>query len=134
LLFWISNTSNWQYAIRQKGMEYLTGHPENILNFALTTVGLLALTLYSAYFTLKSTKVDSLEMRNLRAVGAIILALGMYFLWNYLTWIYFGGDAVWSFWYAWFLGHNLDLWMLALPLVGLPLLFENKSPKKEGSQ
>ena len=36
----------------------------------------------------------------------------MYFLWNYLTWIYFGGDAVWSTWYAWFLGHNLDLWML----------------------
>jgi hypothetical protein len=132
LLFWISNTNNWQYAINRKGMEYLTAHPENMLNFALTTVGLLALTLYAGYFTIKSAKVDSLDKLNLRAVGAIITPLGMYFLWNYLTWIYFGGDAVWSTWYAWFLGHNLDLWMLSLPLVGLPLLFANK-PSKENT-
>jgi hypothetical protein len=133
LLFWVSNTSNWQYAINQKGMVYLTAHPENMLNFALTTVGLLALTLYAAYFTIKSAKVDSLDKLNLRAVGVIITALGMYFLWNYLTWTYFGGDAVWSTWYAWFLGHNLDLWMLALPLVGLPLLFENGPEKEVGA-
>lgn len=133
LLFWISNTSNWQYAINQKGMVYLTAHPENMLNFALTTGGLLALTLYAAYFTIKSAKVDSLDKLNLRAVGAIIAALGMYFFWNYLTWIYFGGNAVWSTWYAWFLGHNLDLWMLALPLVGLPLLFENGPEKEVGA-
>jgi hypothetical protein len=132
LLFWISNTSNWQYAINQKGIVYLTAHPENMLNFVLTTVGLLVLTLYAAYFTIKSAKVDSLDKLNLRAIGAIVTTLGMYFLWNYLTWIYFGGDAVWSTWYAWFLGHNLDLWMLALPLVGLPLLFEN-GPGKEAS-
>jgi hypothetical protein len=129
LLFWISNTSNWQYAIRQKGWEYLTGHPENMLNFALTTIGLLALTIYTAYFAIRSFKVDSLDKLNLRAAGAIILALGMYFLWNYLTWIYFGGNAVWSYWYAWFLGHNLDLWLLSLPLIGLPLLFASKPSK-----
>jgi hypothetical protein len=29
----------------------------------------------------------------------------------------------WNEWYAWILGHNLDLWMLSLPLVGIPLLF-----------
>jgi hypothetical protein len=132
LLFWVSNTNNWQYAIRQKGMVYLTAHPENILNFALTTVGLLVLTLYAVYFTVKFSKVDSVDKPNLRVIGAIITALGMYFLWNYLTWIYFGGDPVWSSWYAWFLGHNLDLWMLVLPLVGLPLLFASK-PSKENS-
>ena len=129
LLFWISNTSNWQYAIRQKGLEYLTAHPENLLNFALTTVGLLGLTVYTAYFAVRSFKVDSLDKLNMRAAGAIILALGMYFLWNYLTWIYFGGNTVWSYWYAWFLGHNLDLWFLSLPLVGLPLIFANKLSK-----
>ncbi len=57
----------------------------------------------------------------------------MYFLWNYLTWIYFGGDAVWSYWYAWFLGHNLDLWFLSLPLMGLPLLFGDWFTEKFGS-
>jgi hypothetical protein len=133
LLFWISNTSNWQIAIRQKGMEYLYAHPENILNFALTTVGLLVLTLCSAYFTIKSFKVDSLDKLNLRAAGTIILALGLYFLWNYLTWIYFGGDMVWSTWYAWFLGHNLDLWFLSLPLLGLPLIFKFRRTEEQGS-
>ena len=126
LLFWIGNTNNWQYTINRKGMVYLTAHPENMLNFALTTVGLLALTLYAAYFTIKSAKIDTLDKLNPYVVGAIITALGMYFLWNYLTWIFFGGDAVWSTWYAWFLGHNLDLWMLSLPLIGLPLLSVNK--------
>jgi hypothetical protein len=135
LLFWISNTSNWQYAIRQKGIEYLTAHSENILNFALTTIGLLALTLYAAYFTIKSSKIDSIDKLNLQTVGAIILALGMYSLWNYLTWIYFGGNPVWSNWYAWFLGHNLDLWLLCLPMFGLPLLFESNTSRecKQGS-
>jgi hypothetical protein len=90
---------------------------------------LLVLTLYAAYFTVKSSKVDSADKLNLRAVGAIILSLGLYFLWNYLTWIYFGGDAVWSFWYAWFLGHNLDLWLLSLPLVGVPLLFDGNATR-----
>jgi hypothetical protein len=129
LLFWISNTSNWQYAIRQKGMEYLFAHPENMLNFGITTVGLLALTLWAAYFTAKSAKVDSVDKLNLRTAGVIILALGSYFLWNYLTWMYFGGDAVWSYWYAWFLGHNLDLLFLSLPMFGLPLLLESMSSR-----
>jgi hypothetical protein len=57
LLFCISNTNNWQCAINVKGMKYLTAHPKNTLNFALTTVGLLALTIYAAYFTTKSAKV-----------------------------------------------------------------------------
>jgi hypothetical protein len=129
LLFWISNTSDWQYAIRQKGIIYLTAHPENMLNFVLTTVGLLVLALYSAYFTVKSSKLDSVDNLSMRAAGAIILALGLYFLWNYLSWIYFGGDTVWSAWYAWFLGHNLDLWLLSLPFIGVHLLFYGKAAK-----
>jgi hypothetical protein len=133
MLFWISNTSNWQYAIRQKGIEYLYAHPENILNFALTIVGLLMLTIYAAYFTIKSSKVDSLDKLNLQAAGTIILSLGLYFLWNYLTRIYFGGNSVWSNWYAWFLGHNLDLWFLSLPLLGLPLIFKYRRSVEPGS-
>ena len=35
-------------------------------------------------------------------------------------------DIKWSGWYAWFLGHNMDLWALSLPLFGLPLLFHQK--------
>jgi len=62
----------------------------------------------------------------LKTVGVIIVLAGLYFLWNYVTGIIFGAE-LWSDWYAWFLGHNLDLWALSLPLLGLPLLFKKRS-------
>jgi hypothetical protein len=126
IVFWLINTSMWIITLRQKGTEYLTAYPQNLLSFGLTTIGLLALAIYAAYFTKKSAKTETLQELNLPTVGAIILALGVYFLWNYLTWIFFGGDYLWSTWYAWFLGHTMDLWALSLPLVGLPLLFKRK--------
>lgn len=133
VVFWLTNTSMWVATVMQKGTGYLTSYPENLLSFILTTIGLLALAIYTAYFTKKSSSVESLQELNLKTIGAIILALGMYFLWNYLTWIFFGGDYLWSYWYAWFLGHNMDLWMLSLPLLGLPLLFTGKLHEENSS-
>jgi uncharacterized membrane protein YqhA len=94
---------------------------------------LLALAIYTAFFAKKSIGAETLQDLKLKTIGAIILALGMYFLWNYLTWIFFGGNYLWSPWYAWFLGHNMDLWMLSLPLLGLPLLFADKLHEKTSS-
>ena len=95
-VFWFVNTSMWIVAVRQKGTEYLTSYPENLLSFGLTTIGLLVLAIYATYFTKKSAKTETLQDLKLPVAGAIILALGMYFLWNYLTWIFFGGDYLWS--------------------------------------
>ena len=125
-VFWLINSNLWISVINEKGMSYLTSHPQNLLSFILTAFGLLALTLYTVGFTIKSRKAETLQDLNLKIVGGIILALGMYFLWNYLTWIFFGGNYLWSDWYAWFLGHNEDLWIMALPLLGIPMLFLNK--------
>jgi len=119
-VFWLNNAGMWIATIMGNGTEYLIAYPETMLSFALTIIGLLALAVFTAYFTKKSIETATLEKLKLRTIGAIIVALGLYFLWNYLTWIFFLG---WSDWYAWFLGHNLDLWMLSLTLVGLPLLF-----------
>jgi len=130
-VFWLTNSGMWfTTIIYEKGTSYLTLYPENLFNFVLTTFGLLILTVYAAYFTKKSSGIQTLQELNLKNVGAIITALGMFFLWNYLTWIFFGGNYLWSDWFAWFLGHNLDLWMLSLPLLGLPLLFANKPQEK----
>ena len=133
IVFWLTNTSMWFVTLGQKGNGYLTAYPQNMLSFILTTFGLLALAIYTAYFAKKSSGAKSLQELKLKTVGAIILAFGMYFLWNYLTWIFFGGNYIWSDWYAWFLGHNLDLWMLSLPLLGLPLLFADNPHDKTGS-
>jgi hypothetical protein len=123
-VFWLNNTGIWIVTAISEGKEFLTAYPENLLSFGLTTIGLLALALFTAYFAKKSIGTETLERMKLRTLGAIIVALGLYFLWNYLTWIFFGG---WSSWYMWFLGHNLDLWVLSLPLVGLPLLFKRQA-------
>lgn len=122
-VFWLNNAGMWIITVMPRGMEYLS-YPQNLLSFAVTTIGLLALAVFTASFTKKTVGTETLEKLELRTLGAIITALGLYFLWNYLTWIFFGVDHLWSDWYAWFLGHNLDLWMLSLPLVGLPLLFK----------
>ena len=116
VVFWLTNTGSWMLTVQSKSIQYLTTYPQHLLSFALTAFGLLALAIYAAYSTKKSTGAQTLQELNLRAVGAIIALLGMYFLWNYLSWVFFNG--AWSDWYAWFLGHNLDLWMLSLPLLG----------------
>jgi len=127
-VFFLNNTGMWIATLLLKGTEYFGAYPENMFSFALTLYGLPVLVAFTAYFMGKSISkgIDAFEKLDLRSMGTIITVLGLYFLWNYLTWIFFGG---WSDWYAWFLGHNLDLWMLSLPLVGLPLLFKRNSPE-----
>jgi len=123
LAFWLNNSGMWIITIMGPGLDFVTNTPQYLVSFSITLVGLLALTIFTAYFAMKSIKAEQIH---LPTAGAILTALGMYFLWNYLTWIFFGG---WNQWYAWILGHNLDLWMLALPMLGLPLLFY-KAPKQ----
>lgn len=139
VVFWLINTSIWLGVVESKGIAYLwvevvqvngveqvISHPEHLVSFATTAFGLLALAIYSGYITKKSTHTETLQSLKLPALGGIILALGMYFLWNYFSWLIFAGST-WNDWYAWFLGHNMDLWMLSLPLAGLPLLFYKPS-------
>jgi hypothetical protein len=138
LSFWLVYSSIWLGVVQQKGAEYLTARPENVISFALTLGGLVALAIYMAYFAKKSTAAQTPGEVKLGTLGAIILALGLYFLWNYLSWVILAGNQ-WNDWYAMFLGHNLDLWMLSLPLVGLPLLFyrfnnKERTPSKPATE
>lgn len=125
-VFWLLNSSIWMLTYVRAGSGYLTSNLQNLFSFILTLFGLLALAIYTAYFAKKSGGTTSFRALKLKTIGGIIVALGLYFLWNYLSWIFFGSP--YSEWYAWFLGHNLDLWMLSLPLLGVPLLFAKKAP------
>jgi hypothetical protein len=127
LAFWLNNSGMWLVMVIQKGFGYVLSTPQYLVSFSATLVGLLALTIYTAYLTKKSMGIEQVQNLRIGSIGAILTALGVYYLWNYLTWIFFGG---WNQWYAWILGHNLDLWLLSLPLVGLPLLFYSKSAEK----
>jgi len=126
-VLWINNTGNWIGAITRSGIEYVTAYPDHILSFGLTSIGLLALVLYGAYLVKKSWNVNSLTELNLNKIGVLVTGVGLYFAVNYVMWLFLGTDAKWSTWYSWFLGHNMELWMISLPLVGVPLLFKKKS-------
>ncbi len=129
LTFWLTNTGAWMQVIDSaKGTAYFTSYPQHLFSFAITAIGLLALAIYAGFVARKNRGASTLQELNIRAIAAVITLLGMYFLWNYLSWVFFNGG--WSSWYAWFLGHNLDLWMLSLPLLGLPLIFYKKAPSK----
>jgi len=124
IVLWINNTGNWLGAITRNGIEYVTTYPDHILSFGLTSIGLLALALYGVYIIKKSWGANSLNELDLPKIGVLITGVGLYFIINYVMWLFLGTDAKWSTWYAWFLGHNVELWMMSLPLVGVPLLFK----------
>ena len=123
-VFWLNNSAMWLYTIMGKGIEYLSAYPQNLFSFCFTIVGLFVLALFTYYFAKTIAGASNLQAGQLRVIGGIITALGMYFLVNYLLWIFF--EAPWSSWYAWFLGHNLDLWLMTAPLVGIPLIFYHR--------
>ena len=125
-VFWLTNMSIWIDILQVEGTSGVTNYSVNTVSFILTVFGLLALALFSTGFTVASVRAKPKAKLNLKIAGAMITVFGLYFLWEYLTWIFFGGNYLWSTWYAWFLGHNLDLWMLSLPLLGVPLLFDNE--------
>jgi hypothetical protein len=125
-VFWINNTGNWMGAITRNGIEYVTAYPDHILSFGLTAIGLLALVILGLSIIKKSAGASSLDDLELHKIGILITGVGLYFVINYVLWLFLGTDAKWSTWYAWFLGHNVELWLMTIPLVGVPLLFKKK--------
>jgi hypothetical protein len=125
-VWWLNNACVWIHTVSLKGTQYLTTNPVNLISFASTIFGMLMLGIFTAMFSKKSIGTKKLGELKLKTVGAIIIFAGLYFLWNYISGIFFGAE-LWSDWYAWFLGHNLDLWALSLPFLGLPILFKKSS-------
>jgi hypothetical protein len=126
-VFWLNNTGNWIAAIVEKGTDYVLLYPANLFSFLATTIGLLLLGLYAAFFTRKSSGAKSLADINIHTVGVIVTLVGLYFAVHYVMWIFLGSVGGWGTWYAWMMGHNLDLWAMSLPIAGVPLIFYRKS-------
>jgi hypothetical protein len=122
-VFWLNYTCNWLGTILTSGIEYVSAYPVNLFSFCFTSVGLLLLALYTADFTRKSIGTENLKGLDTNKIGLIFTFFGLYFLVTYLLWLIFGSVGGWSIWYAWFLNHNMDLWLLTAPILGLPLIF-----------
>jgi len=142
LVIWLNNACNWivdvvplqgSEMMGVKGLDYLSLYPANLFSFALTVFGLLLLTLYAAYFSKNTIGKRDFTTINLRTVGLIVTALGLYFDIIYVMYLFLGPVGGWGIWYAWFTGHNLDLWLMALPFIGLPLLFQKRGQPSDNS-
>ena len=125
-VFWFNYTMQWIAALIHKGISFVVLYPMNAFGFALTAVGLLLLTMFAAFSfrrTLGKGKVNGLDLKR---IGVIAIAFGLYFDLTFFLWILFGSVGGYNMWHTFFVYHNVDLWCLTLPLAGLPLLFQTR--------
>jgi hypothetical protein len=137
VVFWFNYSMLWAgvmvpypRAYQQYGWNFVM-QPANLLSFALTVFGLLALALTALISTLPAIK-GQLTKLSLTRLGIILEAFGSYFLFNILYYYLTGGyGAHPSVWYE-VIGpnHNPNLWALAFIFLGVPVIIYGKTKSK----
>lgn len=125
-VFWFNYTSQWWSEIYLHGTDFILSSPRYALEFILTAVGLLLLTVYAAAYARNSFKLKTLNDFNIHKVSIVLTALGLYFDVLLALWFLFGSSAILTVWPTFAVLHNVDLWMATLPLIGLLLFFTKK--------
>jgi hypothetical protein len=128
-MLWVANMFPYPRAYGGYGVGFLL-QPDNFVSFALTVFGLLALAMVALVSVLPAIRRQASAL-NLTRIGAIMVALGSYFLFTvlyyYLTGTY---EAHPSVWYEVISPmHNPNLWALAFIFVGAPLIVMGKTKK-----
>ena len=116
------------------GFSYVLDYPVNMFSFLLTAVGLPIIAIYLLLVSMPAIR-NLTGMLSIRKIGLVLTLVGVYFMLS-LFLMYampesvVGGKSIWNQFFA---GHNVDLWMLALPIVGIPLMFgANDGDKQTG--
>ncbi len=132
VVFWFNYSMLWAanmvpYERIQYGLDFLL-KPANLLNFAVTVFGLLAIAGTALAAILPAVKKQPAKL-NLPLIGLVMVAFGGYFIFNAIYYYATGGyNANPSVWYE-VIGplHNPNLWGLAFVLLGLPLLLKKSN-------
>jgi hypothetical protein len=125
--FWFNYSMQWFSDMILSGVGFITSNATSAFAFALTAGGLFILTLYAGVYTKRFSGTEILARLDLKKAGIITTAFGLFFVISYLLWLLFNVPNGTSVWKTFFIGHNVDLWLMALPLVGLPLIFSKNS-------
>jgi hypothetical protein len=127
------NPSNF-FGFPSHGWSYLLNFPLNMLGFILTAVGLPLVAVYLLYYSMPAIRNLGAQVPT-RKVGLALILVGAWFMIEFFFLYalpgYVGAKSIWA---TFFTGHDVDLWMLGLPIVGIPLLFRSDSkpmPKQE---
>jgi len=131
---WLGNMVPFDRAKGHYGWSFLLA-PINLASFVVTVFGLLAVSLLVLKFALPTLRNQPVKI-NQTGVGALMTALGGYFIFNLLYFYLTGGYAPHpNVWYE-MIGppHNVNLWCLAFVFLGLALLIENRKTTNDFNQ
>ncbi|MGQ9538154.1 MAG: hypothetical protein ACUVTE_01000 [Candidatus Bathycorpusculaceae bacterium] len=123
-VFWFNYSMQWFAEAKRSGFNFITSNIVNAFAFTITVLGLLGLAFGSLYYTIRYRKRKQFS---LKSVGLITTIFGFYFDIIFILWRLFGSPTGWNMWHAFFIYHNVDLWILFLPATGLPLFLIHKN-------
>ena len=125
--FWFNYSMQWWSDVILSGVGLITSNSINVFAFALTAGGLFILALYAGAYAKRFSGTETLAALDLKKAGIITTAFGLYFDITFLLWLLFDAPIGVGVWKTFFIEHNVDLWLMVLPLVGLPLIFSKNS-------
>jgi hypothetical protein len=111
------------------GFGYVMNYPVNMMEFLLTTFGLLILALVSFWVLLPLIRKVPGAKPNLRGIGLVLTLLGGYFILVMSLYAVLGPVGGLSLFTDYFHNLNVDRWMVVLPVLGVPLMLYKKNSK-----
>jgi hypothetical protein len=121
-MLWAANMVPYPQAYAVSGLDFLL-QPTNLLSFAITVFGLLAVSLAALAVTFPAIKKGVVQF-DFAKIGVVMVAFGGYFLFHVVYYYVTGGyEAHPSVWYEVISPmHNPNLWALAFIFLGVPLI------------
>lgn len=138
VVFWLTYFTQWIATIIQPaslasdpsyagyGIKYILQYPLNMFTFILTAVGLPLLIVFFA-LSMQPPMQNPDSPIDFRKIGITLTLLGGYFIIVIVLFLIFGYVGGASIWIVFFVFNSADLWCVALPAMGIPMiLLKNK--------
>ena len=137
IVFWLTYFTQWIATIIQPaslasdpsyagyGINYVLQYPLNMFTFILTAVGLPFLTVFFAWSMQPAMRNPDTPL-DYRKLGATLTLLGGYFIIVIAIFFMFGYVGGASIWIVFFIFNSADLWCVALPALGVPMMLLKK--------
>jgi len=137
IVFWLTYLTQWIATFIQPaslasdpsyvgyGINYILQYPLNMFTFIVTAVGLPLLTVFFIWSMRPAMRKPDAPL-DFRKLGVILTLLGGYFIIVIAFFLIFGYVGGASIWIVFFIFNSADLWCVALPALGIPMILLKK--------
>jgi hypothetical protein len=137
IVFWLTYFTQWIATIIQPaslasdpsyagyGINYILQYPLNMFTFILTAVGLPLLTVFFVR-SMRPAMQNPDAPLDYKKLGVALTLLGGYFIIVIALFFMFGYVGGASIWIVFFIFNSADLWCVALPALGIPMILLKK--------